>query len=52
MKKLKAELKLQLSMGLIKTVPTGEKSDWLHPIVVAPKTDCSIWLCVHLRMLN
>jgi hypothetical protein len=27
MEKLKAELELQLSMGLIETVPTGEKSD-------------------------
>jgi hypothetical protein len=27
MEKLKAELELQLSMGLIKTVPAGEKSD-------------------------
>jgi hypothetical protein len=50
--KLKAKLELQLSMRLIETVPAGEKSDWLHPIVVAPKKDGSIWLCVNLRMLN
>jgi hypothetical protein len=52
MDKLKAELKLQLSMGLIETVPAGEKSDSLHPIVVAPKKGGSIRLCVDLRMLN
>ncbi len=39
MEKLKAELELQLSMGLIETVPAGEESDWLNPIVVAPKND-------------
>jgi hypothetical protein len=48
--KLKAKLELQLSMGLIKTVPAGEKSNWLHPLVVAPKKVGSIWLCVNLRM--
>jgi hypothetical protein len=52
MEKLEAELKLQLSMGLIETVPAVKKSDWLHPIVVTPKKDGSIWLCVDLRMLN
>ena len=52
MEKLKAELELRLSMGLIKTVPAGKKSNWLHPIVVAPKKDGSIQLCVKLRMLN
>jgi hypothetical protein len=52
MEKLKAELELRLSMGLIKTVPAGKKSNWLHPIVVAPKKDGSIQLCVELRMLN
>jgi hypothetical protein len=52
MDKLKAELELQLSMGLIETVPAGEKSNWLHPIVVTPKKDGSIRLCVDLRMLN
>jgi hypothetical protein len=52
MEKLKAELELQLSMGLIETVLAGEKSNWLHPIVVAPKKDGSIQLCVDLRMLN
>jgi hypothetical protein len=46
MEKLKAELELQLSMGLIETVPAGEKSDWLHPIVVAPKKDCMQHLAV------
>jgi hypothetical protein len=39
MEKLKKELELQLSLGLIEQVPAGEKSDWLHPIVVAPKKD-------------
>ena len=52
MKKLEAELKLQLSMGLIERVTPGEKCDWLHPIVVAPKKDGAIRLCVDLRMLN
>jgi hypothetical protein len=52
MEKLKKELELQLSLGLIEQVPAGEKSDWLHPIVVAPKKDGSIRLCVDLRMLN
>ena len=52
MKKLEAELKLQLSMGLIEKVVLGEKCDWLHPIVVAPKKDGAIRLCVDLRMLN
>jgi hypothetical protein len=50
--KLKAKLELQLSMGLIETVPTGEKSNWLCPIVNAPRKDGSIHLCVDLRMLN
>jgi hypothetical protein len=49
MEKLKAELELQLSMGLIETV---EKSDWLHPIVVALKKDNSIWLFIDIIMLN
>jgi hypothetical protein len=50
--KLKKELELQLSLGLIEQVPAGEKSNWLHPIVVAPKKDSSILLCVDLRMLS
>ncbi len=52
MEKLKKELELQLGLGLIKQVPAGEKSEWLHPIVVAPKKDGNIRLCVDLRMLN
>jgi hypothetical protein len=52
MEKLKKELELQLSLGLIEPVPAGEKSNWLHPIVVTPKKDGSIRLCVNLRMLN
>ena len=52
MEKLKTELELQLGLGLIEQVPAGEKSEWLHPIVVAPKKDGSIRLCVDLRMLN
>jgi hypothetical protein len=52
MEKLNIELELQLSLGLIEQVPTGKKSNWLHPIVVAPKKDDSIQLCIDLRMLN
>jgi hypothetical protein len=52
MEKLKAKIELQLSMGLIKTVLEGEKSNWLQPIVVAPKKDGSIRLCIDLRMLK
>jgi hypothetical protein len=52
MEKLKTELELQLGLGLIEQVPASEKSEWLHPIVVAPKKDGSIRLCVDLRMLN
>jgi hypothetical protein len=52
MEKLKAELELQLSMGLIEIILADEKSEWLHPIVVAPKKDGSIGLYIDLRMLN
>ena len=52
MEKLKKELELQLGMGLIEQVPAGKKSKWLHPIVIAPKKDGSIRLCVDLKMLN
>ncbi len=52
MEKLKTEHELQLGLGLIEQVPAGEKSERLHPIVVKPKKDGSIRLCVDLRMLN
>jgi hypothetical protein len=52
MEKSKKELELQVSLGLIEPVPAGKKSNWVNPIVVAPKKDGSIWLCVNLRMLN
>ncbi len=52
MEKLKTELELQLGLGIIKQIPAGEKSEWLHPIVVPPKKDGSIRFCVDLRMLN
>jgi hypothetical protein len=51
MEKLKTELELQLGLGLIEQVPASKKSEWLHPIVVAPKKDGSIRLCVDLRSL-
>ncbi len=50
--KLKTELELQLGLGLIEQVPASKKSKWLHPIVVPPKKEESIRLCVDLRMLN
>jgi hypothetical protein len=52
MEKLKTELELQLGLGLIEQVPAGEKSEWLHPIVVAPKKDGSIRICFDISMLN
>ncbi len=42
MEKSKKELELQVSLGLIEPVPAGKKSNWVNPIVVAPKKDGSI----------
>ena len=47
---LKAELDKQVAAGVI--TPVQEATDWVHPIVVVPKANGGIRLCVDFQKLN
>ena len=49
-RKVKTELDQLVQAGVI--APVTEATDWVHPMVVVPKTNGEIRLCVYLQKLN
>ena len=47
---MKEELDKQVAAGVIE--PVTEATDWVHPLVVVPKPNGGIRLCVDLQKLN
>ena len=50
--KVEMELKSLESQDIIEKVPESEHTDWVSPIVVVPKKDGKIRICVDMRAAN
>ena len=50
MKKVVAELKRMIKMGVIRKV--DKAAEWCHPIVIVTKPSSDIRLCIDLTKLN
>ena len=38
--------------GIIEIVPENQPTPWVSPVVVVPKSDGTVTLCVDMRMIN
>ena len=50
--KVEMELKSLESQDIIEKVPESEHTDWVSPIVVVPKKEGKIRICVDMRAAN